>query len=298
MLGLVGTIPEESFPLTCGPALLKEGQIHIENRAVAVNRGTPALIAAAAETLKYLEGPAPFCYLVGDIGSGEGSRQLYKHLIAGIRESSFSALALHYFQPDVTLFKEMLSEIEAMAPRPTLIADAGFMYVAKMGGDAAHFDLFTPDAGELAYLADEKAPHPFYTRGFILHNENLVPDLIARAYRHNNAAAYLLVKGAGDHLADKEGILAKIDRPKEEVLEAIGGTGDTLTGIVSALIARGMKIEEAAVDAAKVNRLAGLYAKPTPATQIADLIKEIPRALGEVLGTGERSKTDEGSQQP
>lgn len=295
MLGLVGTIPEEGFPLTCSPALLKEGQVHLENRRIAVNRGTPALIAAAAETLNYLGSPAPFCYLVGDIGSGEGCKKLYKHLTAEIRERSFSTLALHYFQPDVTLFKEMLSEIKAMAVRPTLIADAGFMYVAKMGGDAAHFDLFTPDAGELAYLADEEAPHPFYTRGFILHDHNQVPDLIERAYRHNNAAAFLLVKGASDYLANKDGILAKIDQPKEEVLEAIGGTGDTLTGIVSALIATGMEIEEAAVRAARVNRLAGLYAKPTPATQIDELIKEIPRALSEVLSDNERNNAGEGS---
>jgi hypothetical protein len=32
-----------------------------------------------------------------------------------------------------------------------------------------------------------------------------------------------------------------------------------------------------------VNRLAGFYAKPTPATQIYDIIKQIPRALNEVL---------------
>ncbi len=30
-------------------------------------------------------------------------------------------------------------------------------------------DLFTSDVGELAFLADEEAPHLFYTRGFILH---------------------------------------------------------------------------------------------------------------------------------
>ena len=90
-----------------------------------------------------------------------------------------------------------------MPTRPTLVADAGFMYVAKMAGDAPFFDLFTPDAGELAYLADEKAPHPFYTRGFILHEENLIPDLIKRAYRHHNAASYLLVKGVEDFIASK-----------------------------------------------------------------------------------------------
>ncbi|MFO7970579.1 MAG: sugar kinase, partial [Desulfobacterales bacterium] len=63
-----------------------------------------------------------------------------------------------------------------MDPRPTLIADAGFMYAAKMSGLSEAYELFTPDAGELAFLADEEAPHPFYTRGFILHEENLIPD--------------------------------------------------------------------------------------------------------------------------
>lgn len=81
-----------------------------------------------------------------------------------------------------------------------LVADAGFMYVAKMSGYADAYDLFTPDAGELAFLADEKAPHPFYTRGFLLASEDDVPELAARAYRHGNAARFLLVKGKTDHL--------------------------------------------------------------------------------------------------
>ena len=283
MLGIVGTIPEDKFPLISGTVLLEDGQIIIGNERVAVNRGTPAMIAAAVETLKYLNKPNPFCYLVGDIGNGKGCKRLYKHLEDNIIDTSFEALAFHYFQPDVELFKKVISAIEQMPARPVLIADAGFMYVAKMGGDAPFFDLFTPDAGELAYLADEKAPHPFYTRGFILHEENLVPELIKRAYLHNNAASYLLVKGVKDYVANRDGIIAVIDSPVEEALEAIGGTGDTVTGIVSALIASGMAIDAASVKAAMVNRLAGSYAKPTPATQVYDIIKQIPRALHEVL---------------
>ncbi len=284
MFGIVGTIPEDKFPLVSGTAILEEDQIIIGNKRISVNRGTPAMIAAAVETLKYMNRPNPFCYLVGDIGNGEGCRSLYKYLADYLPESSFETLALHYFQPDVGLFKKVVSAIEKMPVRPTLIADAGFMYVAKMGGDAPFFDLFTPDAGELAYLADEKAPHPFYTRGFILHEENLVPDLIKRAYLHNNAASYLLVKGEKDYIANKNGIISVIDSPNEEILEAIGGTGDTLTGIVSALITSGVEIESASAKASKVNRLAGLYAKPKPATQVYDIIKQIPRALKEVLG--------------
>jgi len=290
MLGIVGTIPEQNFPLHCGTAHLDGDHILIEDESIAINRGTPAMIAAAAETLSYMGKPNPFCYLVGDIGNGVGCKNLYKYLTDHIADTALKTLALHYFQPDLGLFKQMLTAIKAMPGPPILIADAGFMYVAKMGGDASSFDLFTPDAGELAYLADEKAPHPFYTRGFILHEENLVPDLIQKAYQHNNAANYLLVKGATDYIASKSGIIAQIDSPSEEVLEAIGGTGDTLTGIVSALIASGMDIESASAKAAKVNRIAGFLAKPTAATQVYDIIKEIPRALDEVLRSGEEGK--------
>ncbi len=283
MLGLVGTIPQVDFPLISGPVTLQGGQIVLGDQRIAANRGTPAMIAAAAQTLQYMDRPAPFSYLVGDIGGGEGCRSLYKHLTDHIADFSFKTLTLHYFQPEVGLFKELLAAIDGLPVRPTLIADAGFMYVAKMGGDAPAFDLFTPDAGELAYLADEKAPHPFYTRGFILHEENRVPELIERAYRHNNAAKYLLVKGETDYLADKNGLLARIDRPREEALEAIGGTGDTLTGIVAALIDSGLDIESAGVKAAQVNRLAGALARPNPATPVSEIIEQIPSALAQVF---------------
>ena len=137
--------------------------------------------------------------------------------------------------------------IEAMARRPILIADAGFMYVAKMSGQAGQYDLFTPDVGELAFLADEEAPHPFYTRGFILHEDNPVPDLISRAYTFDNAAKYLLVKGRIDYVACREGVLATVSEPSLEVLEPIGGTGDTITGIAAALIDAVCPIPQAAL---------------------------------------------------
>jgi ADP-dependent NAD(P)H-hydrate dehydratase / NAD(P)H-hydrate epimerase len=283
MFSIVGTVPDNNFPLISGLGSMENDHVVIENERVAVNRGTPALIAAACETLKYLHKPNPHCYLVGDTGDGEGSKRLYKYLAENIADFPLKTITFHYYQPDVKWFKKVAAAIEKMPVRPILIADAGFMYVAKMSGKASFFDLFTPDAGELAYLADEKAPHPFYTRGFILHEGNKVPDLIKRAYDHNNAANYLLVKGVKDYVADKNGVIAVVDSPLEEVLEAIGGTGDTLTGIVSALISTGMAIDKSAVYAARVNRLAGSFAKPNPATQIYEIIKQIPRALKEVL---------------
>ena len=109
------------------------------------------------------------------------------------------------------------------------------------------------------------------------------PELIARAYTHKNAARCLLVKGKQDYVADRQGIQATIDIPMEEPMEAIGGTGDTLTGIVTALIGTGMEVVKTATIAARVNRLAGHYANPTPAMQVIEMVQHIPRALSEIL---------------
>jgi len=283
MFGIIGAIPNENFPLVSGVPSLENDCLVIGGESCAINRGTPAMIAAAIKTLEYLGKPSPFCYLIGDTGNGKGCIRLYKHLAEHLPEAAYHTLAFHYFQPYVVSFQQLMDSINKMSVRPTLVADAGFMYVAKMSGLARSFDLFTPDAGELSYLADEEAPHPFYTRGFLLDEKNNVPELIERAYANNNASRYLLVKGETDYIADRDGVISIVNSPMEEVLEAIGGTGDTLTGIVSALIASGMEISSAAVLAARVNRLAGYNAKPTPATQIADIIKHIPNALEEVL---------------
>jgi len=112
--------------------------------------------------------------------------------------------------------------------------------------------------------------------------------LIVRVYKYNNAARCLLVKGKQDCVADRQGIQATIDSPVEEAMEAIGGTGDTLTGIVTALIGTGMEIMKAATVAARVNRLAGYYAKPTPATQVMEIIQHIPKALAKLLSENEK----------
>ncbi|MCD4754392.1 MAG: sugar kinase [Deltaproteobacteria bacterium] len=283
MLAVVGTVPDQDFPLVAGKVTLQRDRIHIQGNDVSVNRGTLALLAAAIKTAEALGHSEPFGYLVGDIGLGEGSRLLYEYLTRHIWEYDFHTIVFHYMQPDVDWHNRVLFTVKEMTRRPVLIADAGFMYAAKMSGQALAYDLFTPDVGELAFLADENAPHPFYTRGFILHEENRVPDLISRAYGHENASRFLLVKGKKDYLADREGVRATVDDPAEKAMEAIGGTGDTLTGIVAVLINAGREIDESAVLAAKVNRLAGHYARPSPATQITDIIHHIPRALADLL---------------
>ena len=283
MLAIIGTVPDKDFPLVAGQARLEGSQIIIQDREIPVNRGTPALLAAAIKTCEYLKAPLPLAFLIGDIGLGDGSRKLYQYLEKKLPSSDFESLTFHYLQPDVDWHNRVLFAIEEMKERPLLIADAGFMYAAKMSGQAGAYDFFTPDAGELAFLADEEAPHPFYTRGFILHENNQIPDLITRAYEHQNAAQYLLVKGRLDYVADQTGIQAIIDHPSEEALEAIGGTGDTLTGILSALSREKKDLIEAATLAARVNRWAGAYAAPTPASQVSEIIQCIPRALDKVF---------------
>jgi len=270
VIGVVGTVPDPDFPLVAGETSLKDDSIYIQGKQILVNRGTPALLAATIKTAEVLEQGAPFGYLVGDVGLGHGSRRLYEYLSGHLGKRDFNTIVFHYLQPDVDWHNRVLFAVEEMERRPVLIADAGFMYAAKMSGQSPKYDLFTPDIGELAFLADEEAPHPFYTRGFILHEENRAPELIARAYTHKNAARCLLVKGKQDYVADRKGIIATVDICVEESMEAIGGTGDTLTGIVSALIGTGMEVKKAATIAARVNRLAGSYAKPTPATQVMD----------------------------
>lgn len=291
MLAVVGTVPMRDFPLVEGEVDLRDGTISIQGNHVPVNRGAPALLAAAIKAGQFLDHPPPHGYLVGDIGLGDGSRRLCEYLIEHLGKSHFQTLTFHYIQPDIGCTNRVLFVIERMPHKPTLIADAGSMYAAKMSGKSSAYDLFTPDIGELAFLADEEAPHPFYTRGFILHEENRVPELITRSYTHNNAARYLLVKGETDYVADREGILETVDHPVVKVLEAIGGTGDTLTGIVSALIDSGMEIREAAAVAARVNRLAGQYGKPTAATQVMELVSHIPEAMQSVLSVNDRGKS-------
>ena len=292
MLGIVGTVPDRQFPLTHGKVRWSEGHLHINDRRICVNRCTPALLAAALKASEAINGAEVYAFLVGDIGKGDGSRKLYQFLAQHLSEFDFQVLTFHYLQPDADWHNRVLYAVEAMRQRPILIADAGFMYAAKMSGQASSYDFFTPDVGELAFLADELAPHPFYTRGFILHPNDNVPELIHRAYRNQNAAAHLLVKGKADYIVHENQVIETVDHPSFPAMEAIGGTGDSLTGLLAALCAAGFKPIDAAVLAAKANRWTGYYADPNPATQVGELIDKIPQALVKLLNEHDGKDTN------
>lgn len=272
-------MPDPGLPVLSGQASWRGGCLHVADRRFDVKRGTPALVAAACATCSSLALPEPYAFLVGDVGPGKGSRDLYRHLVEVLPHADFTTLVFHYLLPDVDWHDRILFAVDEMRCPPKLIADAGFMYAAKMSGQAMRYDLFTPDAGELAFLADELAPHPFYTRGFVLHEGQRAPDLIRRAYAGGNAARCLMVKGSTDHVATAEGILASLNEPSRDAMEAIGGTGDSLTGIAAGLVEAGRPVTDAAFTAAKVNRVAGDLARVTPGSGIDELIGRIPDAL-------------------
>ncbi len=280
---IIGTVPYENFPLVHSPCNLVDGKLRIGEQIIPILRGTPALLAAACSTAAVLGIDSPWALLAGDIGRGDGSARVYRYLVEERRDYSERLMVFHYLQPDVDWHNRILMKTEELPDKPILMADAGYMYVAKMSGFAACYDLFTPDAGEMAFLADETAPHPFYTRGFLLQEEKEVPGLIRRAYENENAARYLLVKGRTDFVASIEGIIGEISEPSVESMEPIGGTGDTLTGIVAALLASGRSVPEAAVLGAKANRLMGLLADPTPASSVDELLLALPEALERTL---------------
>lgn len=187
---------------------------------------------------------------------------------------TLTGITFHYLFPDVDWHNRVLLAVQDLPRPPLLVADAGFMYVAKMSGYADSYDLFTPDAGEMAFLADEDAPHPFYTRGFLLATEDDIPALIARAHSHGNCARHLIVKGSTDHVVCGQQIISSIDKPALAAMEAIGGTGDMVTGTVTGLLAMGHPLPEACQQAVRLCRLLAQVAKPTPATQVGELLQE------------------------
>jgi NAD(P)H-hydrate repair Nnr-like enzyme with NAD(P)H-hydrate dehydratase domain len=282
MLLLAGTIPDKELPLIHGRARLDKGRFFIDDKCFCLHRGTSSMIGTAITICQHQGLEEPYCVVAGDIGRGQGSRLVYKYLTENISALNPSVCSFHYIMPDLVLHKELYEALRHTERRPFLIADAGYMYIAKMSGLAGFYDLFTPDVGELAFLADERSPHPFYTRGFIFHRPEDVEGFIFRAYKGKNSPRFLLVKGATDFICEDGEIIERIDKPDVDVLECIGGTGDTITGMVAALIYSGCKPQEACYIAAVANRVAGSLANPTPATQVLEIIRCIPEALKKV----------------
>ena len=286
---IVGTLPDPDFALCTagleGQSTVAGGLLHLpDGQSVPVQRGTAALAATAILACEVLGVAPPRLLLAGDPGSGAGSRAIYAWLEQNLAQLAPTGLTFHYLFPDQDWHHRVLMAVQELAARPLMVADAGFMYVAKMSGYADAYDLFTPDLGELAFLADEKAPHPFYTRGFLLAQEDDVPPLLQRALEHGNCPKNMIIKGSKDYIVLDGQIATTVDAPSVASMECIGGTGDLVTGLTTAFLCAGASMGdahmgEACTAAARMARLLAQHCAPTPGTQIGELIEKLPEAL-------------------
>lgn len=267
MLIVAGTVPIKELPLVASSP----------NFRIPCTMGTAAMVSTAVVTCEYLGIDRPFWITAGDIGEGNGSRVIYRYLIERVPEISPTVLSMHYLLPIMTAMRKVIESVEKCDKKPALIADAGSMYAAKAAGLAQKFDIFTPDAGELAFLADPDATHPAYIRQYLFGiDDKEAKKLIEQAYESGNAARVLLVKNPIDYIAEDGRVITTISEPNIPELEAIGGTGDTITGLISALVSAGYTPREAAIVAAKANRMVGKFSDINTATKIAQLIPRFP----------------------
>jgi NAD(P)H-hydrate epimerase len=197
--------------------------------------------------------------------SNVGTLKTYFQTVDAI--SMGPGLGLH---PETVKTVKTLVELAENFGRPLLLdADAlkafvGFKRKLKMPV------VLTPHAGEYAILTGKKVPHEFSAR---------VEDV------RNTAAqleAVILLKGAVDVVSD--GRRVKINFSGNPGM-TVGGTGDVLSGVVSALLAQKIDPFESATAGAFVNGAAGDFAFEDKGYHMVatDLIEWIPRVLNDPL---------------
>ena len=248
--------------------------------------GAVAMMAAASKTAEALGIETPMSVIAGDLGDGSGSKMVYKYLTEDAGALGASAVTVHYILPLRKEFMDFVEMADYWLKRPFMIADAGALLIAKATNVCDKFDLFTPDAGEISFLADPDAGHPAYVKSALFEvDTSQVLKLIHAAYETKSAPRYLLVKGPIDYIVDGGNVAHEISEPNIPVLEAIGGTGDTITGMISVLVAGGFDPVKAGLIASKANRLAGQLCNPTPRTKVFELIDHIGEAVTRTIDT-------------
>jgi NAD(P)H-hydrate repair Nnr-like enzyme with NAD(P)H-hydrate dehydratase domain len=275
---LIGTVPFKTG-VYVGQAIIDGDCVKVDAVRFPIERGTAAMAAACAQVCGFYGLPMPLCLFGGDISDGKGTDLMFREAEDNLEKYDPDVITMHYLFPKIAYGTPFIDKISTLPKKPQLIADAGGMYLMKTIGKADYFDVFTPDQGELLFLADEFAAHPLYVRTELLNQLNETASLVAAAYRCKNAAKTLVVKGAIDSVY-KDGILIKECRqPNIPAMEAIGGTGDTITGMISGLRYLGDAAPE--YKALIINRLIGQRVNCTPATQIGEFIKAIPATMEE-----------------
>ena len=282
---VVATYPVSGGPVLEGEVSLEpDGAITVGGARVPSSQGTSAMLGAACQVAAHLKTAAPYALVGGDIGRGDGTRAVFEHLAETARRVRPTVVAFHYMQPIMALMRHAITELAACAPGAMLVADAGGMYAAKAAGLAPRFELMTPDVGEVGFLADPAVTHPAYVSHYLFGNDGFDPvALSARAFETGGSARVLLIKGVRDHIARDGSVAEVVAEPCVPELEAIGGTGDTVTGLASAFLASGFPTVDAARCACLANREAGRAMGATPAHHASDLVAALPAVLRDNL---------------
>jgi yjeF C-terminal region, hydroxyethylthiazole kinase-related/yjeF N-terminal region len=128
--------------------------------------------------------------------------------------------------------------------------------------------IYTPHAGEFKILTGKDLP--FYDK--IEERSNIVKE------ESKKLGVTILLKGHIDIISD--GNKVKLNRTGTQAM-TVGGTGDVLTGLCAALLAKSKRLFESAVAAAYINGKAGEMATEDFGNQIVatDLIKYIPKII-------------------
>jgi NAD(P)H-hydrate epimerase len=159
------------------------------------------------------------------------------------------------------------------APAPVILDADGLNAFDGRVGDLADRRsplVMTPHAGEFARLAGVTA-------------RQVDADRVARARRLSaETDAVVLLKGSRTVVASPDGTV--VVNPTGGPYLATGGTGDVLTGVIAAFVARGVAPAEAAAAAAYVHGVAGRLAgrELGDGTTAGDVAARIPEALREV----------------
>jgi len=280
---VVATYPLANGPLLSGEARFEGGTLTVGGVPVPTSQGTSAMLGAACRVADHLGTATPHALIAGDIGRGDGTRAVYAALMAAAEELQPTVIAFHYLQPVMALMRRAVSELETVAPGTLLVADAGGMYAAKAAGIAGRFELMTPDVGEVGFLADPDVTHPAYVSHYLFGTDGFDPPRLIRLAADKDSARVLLVKGRCDHISLLGNIVGTVESPDVPSLEAIGGTGDTITGLAAGFMAAGFPTVDAAIIASRANRHAGQAVAATPATRAADLIEAFPAVFAENL---------------
>lgn len=282
---VVATYPVSGGPVLEGDVTLEsDGTLLIDGVHVPASQGTSAMLGAACQVASYLGVEPPRAIVGGDIGRGDGTRAVFARLAEACATHGPTVIAFHYMQPIMVLMKHALDELAACAPDATLVADAGGMYAAKAAGLAPRFELMTPDVGEVGFLADPCVTHPAYVSHYLFGTNGFDPiELARKATETGGSSRVLLIKGVRDHIAKDGEVVEVVDEPCVPELEAIGGTGDTITGLAAAFLGAGFPTVDAAVCASRSNRAAGLAMGARPHHHASDLVARLPEVFAENL---------------